>query len=275
VFERFTERARQVVVLAQDEARALKHSYIGSEHILLGLLREEEGLGARVLESLDVTVEEARAQVARIVGQGDEVATGGQIPFRADTESVLERALREALSLGHNYIGTEHILLGLVGETDGVAVGILVDLVGDAEKIRNEIVRLLAGPPRATERTAEAPGSWSEPFDLPYLVAALNEAKEAAIEAQEFDRAAVLRDAQRRLHQRIREAREELHRAGVAPPGPSRRHDALRWEYDVKTLVGHTRTWAAQLTEWRRDGWELLTVVEEDDRHRALLERRI
>jgi hypothetical protein len=114
LFERFTERARQVVVLAQDEARALKHNYIGTEHILLGLLREEEGLAARVLESLDITVEEVRAQVARIVGQGDEVTTG-QIPFTPRAKKVLELALREALSLGHNYIGTEHILLGLVG----------------------------------------------------------------------------------------------------------------------------------------------------------------
>ena len=99
MFERFTERARQVVVLAQDEARALKHNYIGTEHILLGLLREEEGLAARVLESLDITVEEVRAQVARIVGQGDEVTTG-QIPFTPRAKKVLELALREALSLG-------------------------------------------------------------------------------------------------------------------------------------------------------------------------------
>ena len=118
MFERFTERARQVVVLAQDEARALKHNYIGTEHILLGLLREEEGLAARVLESLDITVEEVRAQVARIVGQGDEVTTG-QIPFTPRAKKVLELALREALSLGHNYIGTEHILLGLVRENEG------------------------------------------------------------------------------------------------------------------------------------------------------------
>ena len=99
MFERFTERARQVVVLAQDEARALKHNYIGTEHILLGLLREEEGLAARVLESLDITVEEVRAQVARIVGQGDEVTTG-QIPFTPRAKKVLELALREALSYG-------------------------------------------------------------------------------------------------------------------------------------------------------------------------------
>ncbi|MCW2960467.1 MAG: ATPase domain protein [Thermoleophilia bacterium] len=147
MFERFTERARQVVVLAQDEARALKHNYIGTEHILLGLLREEEGLAARVLDSLDITVEEVRQQVSRIVGQGDE-ATSGQIPFTPRAKKVLELALREALSLGHNYIGTEHILLGLVRENEGVAARILLDFDADAEKIRNEIIRMLSGPGR-------------------------------------------------------------------------------------------------------------------------------
>jgi ATP-dependent Clp protease ATP-binding subunit ClpC len=156
LFERFTERARQVVVLAQDEARALKHNYIGTEHILLGLLREEEGLAARVLESLDITVEEVRAQVARIVGQGDEVTTG-QIPFTPRAKKVLELALREALSLGHNYIGTEHILLGLVRENEGVAARILLDFDADAEKIRNEIIRMLSGPGRRQGPGASGP----------------------------------------------------------------------------------------------------------------------
>src|SRR6201982_4159929 len=144
MFERFTERARQVVVLAQEEARTLKHNYIGTEHILLGLLREEEGLAARVLESLDITVERVRAQVVRIVGSGEEV-TSGQIPFTPRAKKVLELALREALSLGHNYIGTEHILLGLVRENEGVAARILLDFDADAEKIRNETVRRLSG----------------------------------------------------------------------------------------------------------------------------------
>ena len=155
MFERFTERARQVVVLAQDEARTLKHNYIGTEHILLGLLREEEGLAARVLDSLDITVEEVRAQVARIVGQGDEVTTG-QIPFTPRAKKVLELALREALSLGHNYIGTEHILLGLVRENEGVAARILLDFDADAEKIRNEIIRMLSGPGRRTQGAGTA-----------------------------------------------------------------------------------------------------------------------
>ncbi len=165
MFERFTERARQVVVLAQDEARALKHNYIGTEHILLGLLREEEGLAARVLESLDITVEEVRAQVARIVGQGDEVTTG-QIPFTPRAKKVLELALREALSLGHNYIGTEHILLGLVRENEGVAARILLDFDADAEKIRNEIIRMLSGPGRRQQGGGGAAGEKSKSSKL-------------------------------------------------------------------------------------------------------------
>jgi hypothetical protein len=154
VFERFTERARQVVVLAQEEARTLKHNYIGTEHVLLGLLREEEGLAARALESLDITVERVRAQVLRIVGQGEEV-TSGQIPFTPRAKKVLELALREALSLGHNYIGTEHVLLGLVRENEGVAARILLDFDAEPEKIRNEVIRLLSGPAGARSR-AEA-----------------------------------------------------------------------------------------------------------------------
>jgi ATP-dependent Clp protease ATP-binding subunit ClpA len=147
VFERFTERARQVVVLAQDEAMALKHNYIGTEHILLGLLREEDGLAARVLESLDITVEEVRAQVERLVGRGDKSATG-QIPFTPRAKKVLELALKEALALGHSYIGTEHILLGVVRENRGVAARILGDFDVDAETVRNEIIRMLSGTKR-------------------------------------------------------------------------------------------------------------------------------
>jgi ATP-dependent Clp protease ATP-binding subunit ClpC len=154
VFERFTERARQSVVLAQEEARALKHNYIGTEHILLGLLREEEGLAARVLESLHITVEEVRAQVARIVGQGDEV-TAGQIPFTPRAKKVLELSLREALGLGHNYIGTEHVLLGLLREGEGVAVRILAGFT-DPERIRQELLSTLMGE------------SGSSVIDVPY-----------------------------------------------------------------------------------------------------------
>jgi ATP-dependent Clp protease ATP-binding subunit ClpC len=162
MFERFTERARQVVVLAQEEARTLKHNYIGTEHILLGLLREEEGLAARVLESLDITVERVRAQVVRIVGSGEEV-TSGQIPFTPRAKKVLELALREALSLGHNYIGTEHILLGLVRENEGVAARILLDFDADSEKIRNEVIRMLSGPGGRRQGAGAGTGSGSGP----------------------------------------------------------------------------------------------------------------
>src|ERR687895_115457 len=161
MFERFTERARQVVVLAQEEARTLKHNYIGTEHILLGLLREEEGLAARVLESLDITVERVRAQVVRIVGSGEEV-TSGQIPFTPRAKKVLELALREALSLGHNYIGTEHILLGLVRENEGVAARILLDFDADSEKIRNEVIRMMSGPGGRQGRAGAGAGPQGE-----------------------------------------------------------------------------------------------------------------
>jgi ATP-dependent Clp protease ATP-binding subunit ClpC len=153
MFERFTERARQVVVLAQEEARVLRHNYIGTEHLLLGLLREADGVAARVLGGLDVSLEEVRGEVARIVGEGDNESQG-QIPFTPRAKKVLEWALREALSLGHNYIGTEHILLGLVRETEGVAARILNDLEVDADRVRQEVMRVLAGPTRRQNRGA-------------------------------------------------------------------------------------------------------------------------
>jgi ATP-dependent Clp protease ATP-binding subunit ClpC len=145
VFERFTERARQVVVLAQDEARMLEHDYIGTEHLLLGLLREERGLAARALDTLGITEEAARARVVAIVGPGT-AATTGQIPFTRRAKQVLELALREALSLGHNYIGTEHILLGMAQENEGVGAQILRDLGADSERVRGAVMPLLSGP---------------------------------------------------------------------------------------------------------------------------------
>jgi len=146
VFERFSDRARQVVVDAQDEARKLRHNYIGTEHILLGLLRERDGIGARVLDRLGLGLEEVRSEVARFVGQGDEV-TAGQIPFTPRAKKVLELSLREALSLGHNYIGSEHILLGIAREKNGVAARILLDHGADADKLRDEVVREVGGIP--------------------------------------------------------------------------------------------------------------------------------
>jgi len=144
MFERFTERARQVVVLAQDESRELGHGYIGTEHILLGLLREEEGVGARALQSLGISLGEVRGQVSRIVGIGDEPATG-QIPFTPRAKKVLELALRESQALGHNHIGTEHVLLGLARENSGVGARILLDLGVDDDAIRKRTIQMLGG----------------------------------------------------------------------------------------------------------------------------------
>jgi ATP-dependent Clp protease ATP-binding subunit ClpA len=220
-FARFTERARQVLVLAQDESRAFRHSHVGTEHILLGLLREEEGLAARVLESLDITAEEVRAQVARIVGQGDKVTTG-HIPFTPRAKKVLELALREALSLGHNYIGTEHILLGLVRENEGVAARILLDFDADAEKIRNEIIRMLSGPgrrhqPHPDPRAIRAP-VWE--LTLGEVIKALRRAKDAAIERQQFEPAAGFRDAERRVTRLALELEALLELRKDDPAGP-------------------------------------------------------
>ena len=125
-------------MLASEEARALKHNYIGTEHLLLGLMREEEGIAARVLESLEITIEEVRAKVARIVGQGDELSSG-QIPFTPRAKLILDLSLRQALTLGHNYIGTEHLLLGLVRENSGVASRILEEFDANGERVWNAV----------------------------------------------------------------------------------------------------------------------------------------
>ena len=145
------------MVLAQEEARTLKHNYIGTEHILLGLLREEEGLAARVLESLDITVERVRAQVVRIVGSGEEV-TSGQIPFTPRAKKVLELSLREANQLGHNYIGTEHILLALIGEGGGAAQ-LLAGAGVDHDRARQQVIELLFGHREAGLATAPPPAA--------------------------------------------------------------------------------------------------------------------
>jgi hypothetical protein len=154
VFERFTERARQVVVLAQEEARSpeLKHSYIGTEHLLLGLLHEREGVAAHVLESFEITVQRVRRQLIRIVGVGEEVATTGMIPFTPRAKQTLELASQEALSLGHSYVGTEHILLALIRDHEGVAVRILLDFDADLPTIRDTVIERLASGRGAGQR---------------------------------------------------------------------------------------------------------------------------
>ena len=144
MFERFTDRARRVVVLAQEEARMLNHNYIGTEHILLGLIHEGEGVAAKALESLGISLEAVRSQVEEIIGQGQQ-APSGHNPFTPRAKKVLELSLREALQLGHNYIGTEHILLGLLREGEGVAAQVLVKLGADLNRVRQQVIQLLSG----------------------------------------------------------------------------------------------------------------------------------
>ena len=153
MFERFTDRARRVVVLAQEEARLLNHNYIGTEHILLGLIHEGEGVAAKALESLDISLEAVRAQVQEIIGQGQQ-APSGHIPFTPRAKKVLELSLREALQLGHNYIGTEHILLGLIHEGEGVAAKALESLGIALEGVRQQVEEIIGQGQQAPSDTA-------------------------------------------------------------------------------------------------------------------------
>src|SRR6187549_1021179 len=161
MFERFTDRARRVVVLAQEEARGLNHNYIGTEHILLGLIHEGEGVASKALESLGISLEAVREQVQEIIGQGQQAPTG-HIPFTPRAKKVLELSLREALQLGHNYIGTEHILLGLIREGEGVAAQVLVKVGADLSRVRQQVIQLLSGYAGAKEGAPQGGGTATE-----------------------------------------------------------------------------------------------------------------
>jgi ATP-dependent Clp protease ATP-binding subunit ClpC len=165
MFERFTDRARRVVVLAQEEARLLNHNYIGTEHILLGLIHEGEGVAAKALESLGISLEGVRQQVEEIIGQGQQ-APSGHIPFTPRAKKVLELSLREALQLGHNYIGTEHILLGLIREGEGVAAQVLVKLGADLNRVRQQVIQLLSGYQGGKEPAGAGAGEGSPSTSL-------------------------------------------------------------------------------------------------------------
>ena len=169
MFERFTDRARRVVVLAQEEARMLSHNYIGTEHILLGLIHEGEGVAAKALESLDISLEAVRAQVEEIIGQGQQ-APSGHIPFTPRAKKVLELSLREALQLGHSYIGTEHILLGLIREGEGVAAQVLQKLGADLNRVRQQVIQLLSGF-QGKEQTGSQAGDLRRPGRHPVVLA--------------------------------------------------------------------------------------------------------
>ncbi len=165
MFERFTDRARSVLTLAQEEARLLNHSFIGTEHVLLGLLREHEGVGAAALTNLGVSYGAAREKVVEAVGVSGSMS-GGSPPFTPRAKKVLELALREALQLGHSYIGTEHLLLGIVSEGQGVAAAVLAGLGASPARVRQEVTRLMAemsGPSRPAGTGAPAAGPSAKP----------------------------------------------------------------------------------------------------------------
>jgi ATP-dependent Clp protease ATP-binding subunit ClpC len=229
MFERFTDRSRRVVVLAQEEARMLDHNYIGTEHILLGLLREGDGYAARTLESLGISLDAVRQQVEQIIGRGQQ-APSGHVPFTPRAKKVLELSLRESLQLGHNYIGTEHILLGLLREGDGVAAQVLVRLGADLNRVRQQVIQLVhgyqaqdvesAGPRPGTRTPAWLPDDALARFDaldgrltalerwvsmqpdledLDREIAQVRQEKEAAIDRQDSQATTVLRDKEKQL----------------------------------------------------------------------------
>ena len=232
MFERFTDRARRVVVLAQEEARMLNHNYIGTEHILLGLIHEGEGVAAKALESLGISLEAVRQQVEEIIGQGQQ-APSGHIPFTKRAKKALELSLRESVQLGHNYIGTEHILLGLLREGDGVAVQVLVKLGADLNRVRQQVIQLLHGsgkrasPPLPDDALARidaldhrlaAIERWAgmrpDLDELDQEIALVCREKEAAIDRQDFEASVALRDQEKQLL--AARARQEKEGTGAA-----------------------------------------------------------
>jgi ATP-dependent Clp protease ATP-binding subunit ClpC len=229
MFERFTDRARRVVVLAQEEARMLSHDYVGTEHILVALIREGGGIAAQALQSLGITEEAARQQVEDVAGRGQADPQRGHLPFTPRAKKILQLSLREAIALGHGYIGTEHILLGLVREGEGAATRVLNGLSVDPNRVRQQVIQLVSarrlqgepGTARAAGRgkrklasevrgrldsiewrlsvLEQRVGTGPEVRDLDREIAEVRRGKEAAIDAQDFENAAVLRDRESQL----------------------------------------------------------------------------
>jgi ATP-dependent Clp protease ATP-binding subunit ClpC len=230
MFERFTDQARRIVVLAQEEARMLSHNYIGTEHILLALIREGTGTAASALASLGITEEASRQQVEEIIGRGQQDPPRGHIPFTPRAKKTLELSLREAIALGHNFVGTEHILLGLIREGDNPATQVLNGLDVDPNRVRQEVIRRVSARridegPAARRVTTRGPkrkllselhsrldslewrlsvmeqrvGTGPDVRDLDREIIQLRSDKEAAIDAQDFENAAVLRDRESQL----------------------------------------------------------------------------
>jgi ATP-dependent Clp protease ATP-binding subunit ClpA len=234
MFERFTDRARRVVVLAQEEAALLNHDYVGTEHLLLGLAHEGQGVAAKALESLGIRLEALRSQVEEAIGRGQR-APSGHIPFTPRAKKVLELSLRESQQLGHDYIGTEHVLLGLVREGEGVAAQVLVKLGADLARTRAQVIELLSGSAGGPEEAAGTRPVPDEPGEVDEQLAQVRQQKEAAIEAEDFAKAAALRDAEKqllmrlhldavvqevqRLHGEVERLRELLRQHGIEPNG--------------------------------------------------------
>ena len=211
MFERFTDRARRVMVLAQEEARLLNHSYIGTEHLLLGLAHEGQGGAAKALELLGIRLEALRSQVQEVVGRG-QPAPSGHIPFTPGAKKVLELSLREALQLGHSYIGTEHLLLGLVREGEGVAAQVLVRLGADLSRVRQQVIQVLSGSGAAVSGPEAGAGTRPVPDALREVeeqLAQVRRQKEAAVDAGDFERAKALREAEKELLTRLAEWERE------------------------------------------------------------------
>jgi ATP-dependent Clp protease ATP-binding subunit ClpC len=223
MFERFTDRARRVVALAKEEAKRLKHNYIGTEHILLGLLHEGEGAAAKALESLGISLDAVRQEVEEIIGQGQQEPSG-QIPFTPRAKKVLELSLRESEQLGHDYVGTEHILLGLLREGDGVAAQVLVKLGADLSRVRQQVIILIGSqrpqPARrmpeegVPENAAQARlnaiegrlaaveqrvGTVPDTSDLDEQIVQIRRERHDAADVQEYEHAASLRDREKEL----------------------------------------------------------------------------
>ena len=265
MFERFTDRARRVVVLAQEEARMLNHNYIGTEHILLGLIHEGEGVAAKALESLGISLDAVRQQVEEIIGQGQQPPSG-HIPFTPRAKKVMELSLREALQLGHNYIGTEHILLGLIHEGDGVAAQVLAHLGADLNTVRQQVIQLIGGkqpePGRRTLREGalvtelkarldmvegqlaalevegrlaaleQRVGTGPDTSDLDDQIGRIFGERHAAADAQEYEQAASLRDREKELRD-SKAARQEQWAAGhPALPALAEQYQQLSGELE-------------------------------------------
>jgi ATP-dependent Clp protease ATP-binding subunit ClpC len=244
VFERFTDRARRAVVLAQEEARLLNHNYIGTEHILLGLIHEGEGVAAKALESLGISLQAVRREVEEIIGQGQSAPTA-HIPFTPRAKKVLELSLREALQLGHNYIGTEHILLGLIREGEGVAAQVLVTVGASLDRVRQQVTQLLSG---STGEVAPEPAGARTQLVRMTVPAELREVEEqlaqvrrekmAAIDRGDFEQAAGLRDKERQLLTRLAE-QQRAWTAGVDLAAVIQENQQLHREVErLRELLG-------------------------------------